>query len=329
MPLVFVARALPLAPALAVAAALLAGVSAASDDKFDEKTVGFALVFKGERTTYRDAALAVMPREAVIFDTAGPTGTYMVKTDHGTAVQQSAHQFRWTAPDQPGTYELTFQGPGATDAHDHLVVHAFVMVPASQVRNGLLNGYRIGEYPARPLKGNAIYLPPPGFIEVTRDNQSTKVSPHFTLKQFLCKEDTSRSFPKYVVLKERLPLMLEAVLERVNALGIKADTLNVMSAYRTPYYNHAIGDVMYSMHQWGSAADVYVDPKQKNQMEDMNRDGRVDIDDSKFLYDEIERMLSAKEFRKFEGGMGYYPGTSAHPPFVHVDVRGAAARWKG
>ena len=61
MPLVFLARALPLLPALAVAAALLAGVSAASDDKFDEKTVGFALVFKGERTAYRDAALAVMP----------------------------------------------------------------------------------------------------------------------------------------------------------------------------------------------------------------------------------------------------------------------------
>ena len=182
---------------------------------------------------------------------------------------------------------------------------------------------------ARPLKGNPIYLPPPGFIEVTKKNLDTKVSPHFTLKQFLCKEDTSRQYPKYVVLKERLPMNLEMVHEHVNEMGFAAETLHVMSAYRTPYYNLAIGDVKYSMHQWGSAADVYVDPKQKNQMEDMNRDGRVDIDDSKFLYDEIERMLSAKEFRKFEGGMGYYPGTSAHPPFVHVDVRGAAARWKG
>jgi hypothetical protein len=27
--------------------------------------------------------------------------------------------------------------------------------------------------------------------------------------------------------------------------------------------------------------------------------------------------------------MGFYPGTSAHPPFVHIDVRGTAARWKG
>jgi uncharacterized protein YcbK (DUF882 family) len=102
-----------------------------------------------------------------------------------------------------------------------------------------------------------------------------------------------------------------------------------MSAYRTPYYNHAIGDVKYSMHQWGSAADVYVDPEKKNRMEDLNRDKRVDIQDSKFLYDDIEEMLSLQEFKKFQGGMGYYPATSAHPPFVHVDVRGTPARWKG
>ena len=77
-----------------------------------------------------------------------------------------------------------------------------------------------------------------------------------------------------------------------------------MSAYRTPYYNHAIGDVKYSMHQWGSAADVYVDPDKKNRMEDLNRDGRVDIQDAKFLYDEIERMLTTKESRRFAGRNG-------------------------
>ncbi len=102
-----------------------------------------------------------------------------------------------------------------------------------------------------------------------------------------------------------------------------------MSAFRTPYYNQAIGDVKYSMHQWGSAADIYIDPLRKDRIADLNRDGQVDIQDSKFLYDEIERMLATKDFARFQGGMGFYPGTSAHPPFVHVDVRGTAARWKG
>ena len=314
---------------LVVTAAVLSSVRASSGDTFDTKAAGFAVVFHGERSVYRNTSVVVMPGEVVIFDAAGPAGEYRVKTDHGIVVQQSARQFRWTAPDRPGTYELTFLGPGKNEAHDDIVVHAFVMVPATQVRNGFLNGYRIGDYPSAPLKGNPIYLPPRGFIEVTKENQDTKVSPHFTLKQFLCKEDTTRTFPKYVLLKERLLLKLEAVLERVNELGVKVETLNVMSSYRTPFYNHAIGDVKYSMHQWGSAADIYIDPEKKNRMDDLNRDGRVDIQDAKFLYDEIDQMVSAKEYRRFEGGLGYYPATSAHPPFVHVDVRGTAARWKG
>lgn len=315
-----------LAVAMWGAADVLAGVRASIPDRFDAKTAGFAVTFHGERSAYRDTAVAAMPGTAVIFDVVGPAGAYSVKTADGTAVQQSAHQWRWTAPNRAGTYELKFKGPGQ-HPHDEIVVHAFVMVPASRVRGGLLNGYRIGTYP--PLKANPAYTAPPGFIEVTKENQDTKVSPHFTLKQFLCKEDATREYPKYVVLNERLPLKLEAVLERVNALGFNVDTLNVMSAYRTPYYNHAIGDVPYSMHQWGSAADVYVDPAKKDRMEDLNRDGKVDVQDAKFLYDEIDEMLAGEPFRRFQGGMGYYPATSAHPPFVHVDVRGTAARWKG
>ena len=41
----------------------------------------------------------------------------------------------------------------------------------------------------------------------------------------------------------------------------------------------------------------------------------------------IERMVSRPSFRPFEGGMGVYPATPAHPPFVHVDVRGRSYFW--
>ena len=45
----------------------------------------------------------------------------------------------------------------------------------------------------------------------------------------------------------------------------------------------------------------------------------------------LERHLELARpgFERLQGGMGYYPSTSAHPPFVHVDVRGTKARWKG
>ncbi len=310
----------------ALVPALLTARPADTLGTFDTKTASFAVSFHDEVSAYRDTAVVVMPGAAVVFNTVGgPPGDYDASTDAGTFIHQGVHQWRWTAPDRPGTYLLTFEGPGKKDA---IAVHAFVMVPATEVKDGVLNGYRIGEYPAPP-NGNPLYLPPPGFIEVTKENLNTKVSPHFTLQQFLCKEDTSKAFPKYLLFKERLPLKLEAVLEHVNEIGFAVDTLHVMSAFRTPFYNHAIGDVKYSMHQWGSAADVYVDPLKKDRMADLNRDGRVDIQDSKFLYDEVEQMLKTKELARFQGGMGYYPANSAHPPFVHLDVRGTAARWKG
>jgi hypothetical protein len=302
-------------------------LAASADEKFDTKTASFAVTFHDETTAYRDAAVIVLPGASVVFrTTGGPPGDYTAVTADGTLVQQGLQQWTWTAPDHPGTYLVTFDGPGKKDT---IAVHGFVMVPATEVKSGLLNGYRIGQYPAAPPNGNPIYLPPAGFIEVTKENQDTRISPHFTLKQFLCKEDTTRRFPKYVLFKERLPLKLEAVLERVNAMGFEVDTLHVMSGFRTPYYNHAIGDVKYSMHQWGSAADIFIDPSKKDRMADLNRDGQVDIQDSKLLFDEIERLLASKELARFQGGMGFYPGTSAHPPFVHVDVRGTAARWKG
>jgi hypothetical protein len=302
----------------------LAGTAAT----FDTRTASFALTFHDETSGYRDAAAIVMPGAALIVNTVGgPPGDYAAVTSTGTLVQQGTHQWRWTAPDRPGSYQITFEGPGKNDA---IALHTFVMVPATEVKDGLLHGYRIGAYPVTPLKGNPIYLPPAGFVEVTPENQDIRLSPHFTLKQFLCKEDTTKTFPKYVLFKERLPLKLEAILERVNQLGFAVDTLHVMSAFRTPYYNHLIGDVQYSMHQWGSAADIYVDPEKKDRMADLNHDGRIDIQDSKSLYDEIERLLAVKTFAaRFQGGLGFYPATAAHPPFVHVDVRGSAARWQG
>ena len=296
--------------------------------KFDTHAADFAIAFNGERAAYRELSTFVLPDSLLSIQAVeGPPGDYTAAAQKGNLMAHGSRSWQWRAPSTPGTYEIRIDGPSTKE--DVITLHAFVMVPAAEVRNGFLNGYAIGQYPARPLKGNPIYEQPAGFIEVTKDNEDTRVSPHFRLKQFLCKEDTTRRYPKYVVLKERLLLKLEAILERVNALGYHVDTLHVLSGYRTPYYNHAIGDVLYSMHQWGSAADVYVDKNDKGVMDDLNHDGRVDVNDSRLLYDEIEKMLAEPPFVKFQGGMGFYRATTAHPPFVHVDVRGVKARWQG
>ncbi len=324
------------AAALMLTTSALIGRPAASSQRevadFDPKKTPFAITSHGETFPYREMSTFVMPGATLTFEAVGgPAAQYVVTArDRGAVTTLGPRQWRWTAPAAWGVYDLTFGYERETEADDDAItLHVFVMVPAGAVLGGYLNGYRIGTYPAKPLKGIPIYLPPPGFIEVTKENQDTPVSPHFKLKQFVCKQDTARPFPKYVVLKERLVLKLEAILERVNALGFDVDTLRVMSGYRTPYYNGVLGDALYSMHQFGGAADVFVDSADKGRMDDLNIDHVVDIADAKFLYDEIDRMLAPKAFVRFHGGMGFYPATRAHPPFVHVDVRGAKARWHG
>lgn len=235
-------------------------------------------------------------------------------------------QWHWQAPAAPGVYTLHVDGPSDRNA---MTLRALVMVPATRMKAGYLNGYRMGAYPDTPLNDNPIYQAPRGFVEVTRKNEDTKLSPHFRLKQFICKQEPFELFPKYVALEERLILELEAVLQQINALGFDADTLHVMSGYRTPYYNLLLRDAAYSMHQFGRAADVFVDEKNRGVMDDLTRDGRVDLQDARHLYDLVDQMLTQPPFRKFEGGLAFYPATSAHPPFVHIDVRGNRARWKG
>ncbi len=313
------------------ALALLALWLADKPAKFDTKSAGFTITFAGETAAYRDLSTSVLPGTMLTLEASGSPGEYSLQAADGVFTSRALRQWRWRAPREPGVYDLRVEGPSAKPKNqDSITLHVFVMVPAKDVRGGWLNGYRIGQYPSKPLAGNPMYKPPAGFIEVTKANQETKVSPHFRLKQFLCKEDTTRTFPQYLVLDDRLPLALEAILERVNVLGHQVDTLHVMSGFRTPYYNRAIGDVLYSQHQWGRAADVFIDKDDKGRMDDLNHDGRVDVGDSQYLYDAIERLLVEPGHGKFLlGGMGVYHATAAHPPFVHVDVRGVKARWVG
>jgi hypothetical protein len=313
----------------AFAAGIGPGPTIEADD-FDRKTASFSIKFDDEVSPYVEMSAFVLPSETLAIEAVGgPPGEYVLEVDddEGVLVRRGLRRWSWRAPAKAGTYELELKGPLAS-REEKITLKAFVMMPASAKRNGYLNGYRIGDYPDKPLNGNLIYRPPAGFIEVTRDNEDARLTPHFRLKQFLSKQEPAGQYPKYVVLEERLLLELEAVLELVNTIGFDVDTLHVMSAYRTPYYNKAIGNVLYSIHQWGRAADVFVDKDEKFRMDDLNRDRRVDINDARYLADQIERLLVRPPFRKFEGGIGVYAATAAHPPFVHVDVRGTRARWQ-
>ena len=274
----------------------------------------FAVTFGEHTIPYQVFAVLALPGESVELSAAPE-----VALRYGAgSVLESGDGWTWTAPDRPGIVPLAFEGPAGDVRLNVLVVH-----PKSEVRDGRINGYRMGRYVARPLRGSPRYLPPEGFVELNPADRDVLVSPHLTLGQFPCKQAGE---PRYLHLTEPLLLKLEALLEAANAAGYDAPTLHVMSGFRTPAYNEAVGnETVYSRHLWGDAADVWVDADGDGEMDDWSRDGRVDLADIRILARLAERVEA--EHRELVGGIGLYRRNAAHGPFVHVDARGWAARW--
>ena len=280
---------------------------------------GLAVRYRDVISPARVRALTVLPGATVDFDVVsrdGGSGT-VARASAGRLVSSGGGRWAWSAPTAPGLYPIHLV---AADGRDSVTLQAFVMVPYDSLKGEYLNGYRIGRY----LDGLPRYEPPAGFVEVTRENEDVLVSPHFRLKQFLCKQPGAR---RYVVLNERLLLTLESVLTQVHEAGYRATTFTVMSGYRTPAYNRSLGNSRFSMHQWGAAADIFIDEDGNGVMDDLTGDGRSDARDAERLYRLIDAAAARPETQLRIGGLGKYAPTANHGPFVHVDVRDRKVRW--
>lgn len=284
----------------------------------------FTVHFKGEESSYNVLGVPILPSADFEFSvtTKTPPGIFTAEASSGSLQQPGKSRWRWTAPAKSGVYPVKVT---RAETGETMTLNLLVMVPFSEVKNGWLKGYRIGEYQKLALKGLSIYERPKGFIEVTAENRTTRISPHLTLQQFLCKQEGS--FPKFLVLKERLLLKLESLIEEMEKEGISGENLVIMSGYRTPFYNKAIQNVDYSMHVYGGAADIYVDNDRNGDMDDLNKDGKVDRRDADVLYALFDRLYGLPWYERFIGGLGKYKRNQNHGPFVHVDVRGFRARW--
>ena len=200
------------------------------------------------------------------------------------------------------------------------------IVPYTAVRNGKLDGYRIGEYAAQPLKGLEQYERPKGFVRLANHNDDVWVSDHYRLRDFQCKLDGST---KFLVLRTDALVKLEILQhELASRHGLNFDRFTIMSGYRTPYYNAKIGnETGYSRHLYGDAMDIYIDQNRDGKMDDVNRDGRVDTSDARFLLRVAESIDNSSQWGWLKGGAGVYHANAAHGPYLHVDARGYVARW--
>jgi hypothetical protein len=244
--------------------------------------------------------------------------------------------------DAPEGFSLSIErggvvvGAGARDSWGYasvetdrrrLTLTLVAVTPATEIRNGLLDGYRIGKYMTKPLKGLASYAPPRGFIRLTGASGDVQVSDRYTLRDFQCKLDGGGA--KFLVLRPEALLKLELMQHKLaRRIGASFDRFTIMSGFRTPYYNSRIGnETSYSRHLYGDAMDIYVDADGNGQMDDINRDGRVNQADASLILSVAEEIDESSEWGWLKGGAGVYRANTAHGPFVHVDTRGYVARW--
>ncbi|HMA60863.1 MAG TPA: D-Ala-D-Ala carboxypeptidase family metallohydrolase [Halanaerobiales bacterium] len=292
---------------------------------FDEGRTNFQLVYNDSLISHEIYSIFILPGENITLNIYKPSSNnnYILRHNNLKIVIENNYEWVLKAPQQVGNYLVQVINEKTREKID---LNVFVLEPFNNLENGYLNGYKIGDYPHIPPSKRDNYSLPKGFIKVTRQNKDTYLTPHFKLSQFICKQPGN--YPKYLVMQELLLDKLEYLLLKVNQKGIKADTFHVMSGYRTPFYNSSLGNVRFSRHIFGDAADIYIDVYPKDGlMDDLNGDGRIDLRDADILYDTVEESYKRGEYKEYIGGLSSYRRTVSHSPFIHIDTRGYKARW--
>lgn len=289
---------------------------------FDDGRASFTVEVQGVESAYRTTPVFVLPGQELSIRVKDAPAPVQAAAEAGQLRIDEPGAWTWTAPEKPGTSSCV----RVTEERrlDSICVKAFVLQPYRGEAE--IDGFRIGHYPRELLKGDEAYALPQGLVRVTPENVDEPLSPHFRLGQFLCKQEAS--YPKFLVLKTALIVKLEMLLEKLASDGVIAETLYVMSGYRTPFYNSTIGnETTYSRHSYGDAADVYVDRDADGIMDDIDGDGRTSTDDARHIYRIVDDAMDAVVPQQLAGGLAIYGPNRAHGPFVHVDTRGHRARW--
>lgn len=219
------------------------------------------------------------------------------------------------APSRPGSYWLAIKRGGIADTIGDLAFLVEHPMP-NKMATGI-NGYHFGRWP-KAAEG----IVPPGFIEVTTRTSEFPLTPHLSMDDFVV-HDGQDAFPKYLHVREPLLDKLELVIAEIAAMrGVSPAMvkLNVASGFRSPAHNGELsGSAQDSRHMYGDAADVAID---------VNGDGKLTEIDARLVASAAE--IVERKHRDLVGGIGlYFTMEGEGWPYVHIDVRGHRARWRG
>jgi uncharacterized protein YcbK (DUF882 family) len=115
------------------------------------------------------------------------------------------------------------------------------------------------------------------------------------------RKGVKNSLPSQLLWKNIVPA-LRIVDELRDSFG---KSCTILSSYRSPDYDKAVGGASSSQHLEFTALDIAFDGISPQR-----------------VYD---RLLEWRKAGKFTGGLGIYPSSS----FIHIDTRGRNATWSG
>ena len=266
-----------------------------------------------------------MPRQEISYplDVHGdPTSLQYAWVRVGdSALASSAHALsgdKVATPEGAGFYRLALLKSGQRRIVDGLTLA--VLVPFSEKERGLLRGYRIGTYLAERVRGKT--PPPEGFLEIGPADVELPITKHLRVGDFLNHDQRGR-WPSYAAVNPKLLDKLELVIQEIARWhGDKAVAdidIDVHSGFRAPEHNRRVRRAASdSQHQYGDAADVAIDA---------NGDGRITAIDSRMVG--LAAEIVELKHPDLVGGLGIYTSGHSSTNYVHIDVRGRRARWRG
>ncbi|MBI5154458.1 hypothetical protein HZA57_04400 [Candidatus Poribacteria bacterium] len=214
-------------------------------------------------------------------------------------------------------------------------------VPFDRTGDGMIAGAMIGIYPNEKddtapgsvQRNPARYTPPSSFHRIEGETAQFRVSPHATLGT-LCPTVFEEPGPRFVALSPELPVFWEALYTEAAKARYKPEGLVVLRGFVSPQDRLRLEreDVKlapFTRYQYGDALALLLDADGDGRMDDLNRDGKVDIEDAQTLADIAEDAMRSVDLEGGQGICASFEGP-AHKgtPYLHVDLRGWMERWR-
>jgi hypothetical protein len=295
---------------------------------YSQEKVDFKLKYEGHKIPFKTFSIFVLPGESIELSIVeqNQNAKFSYIGSEGEFLYRDGNTLGWKAPEVSGQYSIKIKEKNSNNKNSEMNLNIFVLYPFTEKENGYIDNFKIGNYPEIPADKNGFYKTPQGFLKIEKSMLDINLTPHFRLEQFLTNQ--SEDLPHYIVIKESLLLKLEYLLEEFNKAGFSIDTFGVVSIYRTPYFNKEIGNnTDHTRHIYGDAADIYIDGRGDDQMDDLNNDGVIDINDARIMADFAIKFDKNPKYSKLAGGVASYKSNCVRGPFIHIDTRGFHVRW--